>query len=116
MDLLYTFSTALRYEFHMQIHRLALWATFLGFAALVFAVAWQGNWTHWSGENIPLDSFASWTVIVNLFIPPATGILLADRLYRDKKLRVDELFRTAQGGVGCKLLGKYIGCLLATLI
>ncbi|HEY4389216.1 MAG TPA: hypothetical protein VGN34_32630 [Ktedonobacteraceae bacterium] len=69
----------------MQIHRLALWATFLGFAALVIAVAWQGNWTHWNGEKVPLDSFASWTVIVNLFIPPATGILLADRLYRDRK-------------------------------
>ncbi len=116
MERLSAFSTALRYEFRMQIHRLALWATFLGFAALVFAVAWQGNWTHWSGEKIPLDSFASWTVIINLFVPPATGILLADRLYRDKKLRTDEIFNTTQGSIGSRLLGKYLGSLLATLI
>ena len=112
----YIFTGALRYEFRMQIHRLALWATFLGFAALVFAIAGQGNWTHWSGEKNAFDSFASWTVIVNLFIPPALGILLADRLSRDRRLRIDELLNTTSGSVGARLLGKYSGSLLATLV
>jgi len=116
MNRWHIFTGAFRYEFHMQIHRLALWATFLGFAALVFAVAGQGNWTHWSGEKNAFDSFASWTVIVNLFIPPALGILLADRLYRDRRLGINELLNTTPGSVGARLLGKYSGSLLATLV
>jgi ABC-2 type transport system permease protein len=116
MNRLHTFDGALRYEFHMQIHRLAVWATFLGFAALVFAVAGQGNWTHWSGEKNAFDSFANWTVVVNLFIPPALGILLADRLCRDRRLHIDELLNTTLGSIGARLLGKYLGSLLATLV
>lgn len=110
------FRGATIYEFRMQIHRIALWATFLGFAALVFAVAAQGNWTHWTGEKNALDSFANWIVIINLFIPPALGILLADRAQRDRKLHVDELINTTSGSVGARLLGKYTGTLLATLL
>ena len=113
---LYILSGALIYEFRMQVQRFAVWATFSGFAALVFAISAQGNWTHWSGERSALDSFASWTVVVNLFIPPALGILLADRLYRDRKLHVDELLNTTEGSIGARLLGKYLGSLLATLL
>lgn len=116
MNQLHIFNGACRYEFRMQIQRLAMWVTFLGFAALVFAIAGQGNWTHWTGDKSAFDSFANWTVIVNLFIPPALGILLADRLYRDRKLRVDELLNTTSGSIGARLLGKYFGSLLATLI
>jgi hypothetical protein len=53
---------------------------------------------------------------VNLFIPPALGILLADRLSRDRRLRIDELLNTTSGSVGARLLGKYSGTLLATLV
>ena len=116
MKRLYILSGALTYEFRMQIRRLAVWTTFLGFAALVFAIAGQGNWTHWSGEKSAFDSFANWTVVVNLFIPPALGILLADRLWRDRKLRMDELLNTTAGSAGARLLGKYLGSLLATLL
>jgi hypothetical protein len=110
------FGGAFRYEFHMQLRRLALWATFGAFAALVFAIAGQGNWTHWSGERNAFDSFSNWTVVVNLFIPPALGVLLADRLYRDHKLHVDELFNTMPATMSAWLLGKFVGCLLATLV
>jgi ABC-2 type transport system permease protein len=116
MKRLHILRGALCYEFRMQIHRFAVWATFLGFAALVFAISGQGNWTHWSGEKSALDSFANWTVVVNLFIPPALGILLADRLYRDRKMHMDELLNTTTGSIGARLLGKYLGSLLATLV
>jgi len=109
------FSGAFRYEFRMQLRRLTLWATFAAFAALVFAIAGQGNWSHWSGERNAFDSFSNWTVVVNLFLPPALGVLLADRLYRDHRLHVDELLNTMPARVGTWLLGKFVGCLLATL-
>jgi ABC-2 type transport system permease protein len=83
---------------------------------LVFAVVGQGNWSHWTGNKIPLDSFADWTVVVNLFLPPAIGILLADRLSRDRKIHVDELLNTFSGSIGARLLGKYVGSLFATLV
>ena len=110
------FIGALCYQFRMQVHRFAVWATFLGFAALVFAIAGQGNWTHWSGNNSPLDSFADWTVVVNLFIPPALGILLADRLSRERRLHVDELLNTFTGNIGARLCGTCLGSLCATLL
>ena len=110
------FAGAFRYELRMQIKRFALWATFAAFAALVFAIAGQGNWSHWSGEHNAFESFSNWTVIVNLFLPPALGVLLADRLYRDHRLRVDELFNTLPGSIGAWLSGKFLGCLLATLV
>ncbi len=111
-----TFLGVLRYEFRMQIHRLPFWATFAGFAALVFVVAGQGNWSHWTGNRGPFDSFSDWTVVVNLFLPPAMGILLSDRLSRDRKLHIDELLNTYPGSIGARLLGKYAGTLLATLL
>lgn len=116
MKRLHLLSGAFHYEFRMQIQRFAVWATFLGFAALVFAIAGQGNWSHWTGEKSALDSFANWTVVVNLFVPPALGILLADRLYRERRLHIDELLNTTAGSLGFRLLGKYLGSLLATLL
>ena len=116
MNRWHIFSAAFQYEFRMQFQRLALWATFCAFAALAFAIAGQGNWAHWSGEKNAFDSFSNWTVVVNLFIPPALGVLLADRLYRDRKLRVDELLNTMPGSIGARLLGKFAGSLLATLL
>jgi hypothetical protein len=115
-DRWYVLRGALSYEFRMQFRRVALWATFGAFAALALAIAGQGNWAHWSGEKNAFDSFSNWTVVVNLFIPPALGILLADRLYRDHRLRTDELLNTTVGSIGARLLGKYFGSLLATLV
>src|SRR5579884_3199238 len=50
------------------------------------------------------------------FFAIAAGVLLADRLARDRKTRVDELFTSAPGALSIRLAGKYAGSTLATLI
>src|SRR5260370_39557142 len=44
------------------------------------------------------------------------GLVLADRLARDKKLHVDEILDTFPGSLGTRLLGKYMSSTLATLV
>ncbi|GCE11808.1 hypothetical protein [Tengunoibacter tsumagoiensis] len=111
-----TFVGALQFEFAMQIRRRVMWVTFFFFAIFVYALAGQGNWSHWQGNRSATDSFADWTVVVNLLLPIAVGVLLADRLRRDKSTRVDELLYTVEGSLGGRLVGKYLGSILATLI
>ncbi len=110
-----TFSGALRYEFRMQIHRRSVWVTFLCFAAVLFALLSGQDWLH-NAKTTPIDDFTSWTLIMNLFLPIAVGILLADRLPRDKKTRVEELLNTLPGKLGARVFGKYLGSTLATLV
>ena len=110
-----TFSGVLRYEFRMQIHRRSVWVTFLCFAAVLFAILSGQDWLHHT-KTTPVDDFTSWTLIMNLFLPIAVGVLLADRLPRDKKTRVNELLNTLPGKLGARVLGKYVGSTLATLV
>src|SRR5579859_5862278 len=44
------------------------------------------------------------------------GIFLADRFPRDKSCRVDELFESTVGTLNTRLMGKFLGCLLGTLL
>jgi ABC-2 type transport system permease protein len=44
------------------------------------------------------------------------GIMLADRLPRDRRVRVEELLNTLPGSLRVRLLGKYLGATLAALI
>ena len=58
------------------------------------------------------------TVTVNISWLPVIGIgvFLADRFPRDRSYRVDELFESTAGTLNTRLVGKYLGCLLATLL
>jgi hypothetical protein len=110
-----TFTGALRYEFRMQIHRGSVWITYLCFAAVLFALLAGQDWLH-NAKTTSIDDFTSWTLIMNLFLPITVGVLLADRLPRDKKTRVDELLNTLPGKLGARVFGKYLGSTLATLV
>jgi ABC-2 type transport system permease protein len=126
MNQLAVFSGVLRYEFRMQIRRPALWITMLLFALLIVGIGGVGSGI--SGDVIrgellrnaeprPLLNFlAQWAYRINTFFPIAIGVLLADRLPRDRRTKSEELFTTTPGALSARLLGKYFGTLLATLI
>lgn len=111
------FLGVLIYEFRMQIRRRSLWLIY-GFFALVL----ENN--VFSGFNNPeihlntmplLQLVAYMTAITNWVTPLGIGVVLADRLPRDKIHRVDELLESTPGRLRTRLLGKYCGCLLASL-
>ena len=97
-----TFVGALRYEFRMQIRRRSVWITFiaLGLFFIVFHQPWYRSITTPAG-----DALVYWTGEVQSFLAIAVGILLADRLPRDRRTKVEEVLthcpaRLAQGSSG----------------
>ena len=103
----------------MQFHRRTLWITFLCFALFL---SWRGFGgiyrdliaNPYNLQLLPL--IADWTYAMNAFFPIAVGVLLADRLPRDRRTKVNELFTSMPGALSVRLAGKYLGCTLATII
>jgi ABC-2 type transport system permease protein len=113
MNYIEAWSGALMYEFRMQIRRRSVWLVFIALG--LFFTQFHQPW------NRPLSAPASaaivyWTGIVQSFLAVAFGIVVADRLRRDRQTKVEELFNTLPGAVSARMFGKYLGSTLATLI
>jgi len=124
-----TLAGALRYEFGMQIRRRSVWFA-LGLLSALVVPLWllfsscdlHGCYQHQSENGplvwfpaVPSNAVLQWAQFVAVLLPVGVGLVLADRLARDRQLHVDELLNTAQGSLGARLLGKFMGCVLATL-
>jgi hypothetical protein len=117
---------ALRYEFRMQLRRLSVWVTIgllsLMIFALWFGIASDALHTHYSRERHILippsqsDALLGWAQLLAMFLPVGVGLVLADRLARDRKLHVDEILEALPGSLGARLTGKWLGGTLATLV
>src|SRR5260370_38135721 len=107
-----TFVGALMYEFRRQIRRLSVWITFiaLGLFFIVFHQPWYRPITTPAG-----DALVYWTGEVQSFLAIAVGILLADRLPRDRRTKVEEVLDTLLGAPGTRVFGKYLSSTLTTL-
>ena len=104
---------ALRYEFLMQIRRRSIWLVLL-LVRVMSAILWLAFISDSQATSLDavmyLAQFTAW------FLPLGVGLVLADRLARDKKLHVDEILDTLPGSLGARLVGKYLGRTLATLV
>jgi len=111
---------SMRYEFRMQFRRRALWITMALIIALEVALMMRGgpiNPLIQSVHNFDtLTAVVFWTNLVNTILPAAMGCLLADRLPRDRRVKVEELFGSTPGALGIRIVGKYLGSVLATLL
>lgn len=114
------FAGAARYEFWMQIRRRALWITMTLIALLLVGLIGrtqgaQDTLTHLG--RFPLKTVVIyWTNFISYLLPIGFGALLADRLPRDRRTRVEELFLSMPGSLSSRIFGKYLGAGLATLI
>jgi hypothetical protein len=117
---------AFRAEFLMQIRRLSLWVT-IGLLGLIIFALWLGLASdslhaHYSTEQhvwVPAsqsDAILGWAQLLAMFLPLGVGLVLADRLARDRKLHVDEILDTQPGSLGARLTGKWLGSALATFL
>lgn len=108
----------IRYEFRMQARRRSLWIVFAGIALIMLAVM-PGDIIN-SGQSLRgmnlLQQVAAVTFDISWLPVIGIGIFLADRFPRDKSHRVDELFESTAGTLSTRLAGKYLGCLLGTLL
>ncbi len=105
---------ATRYEFKMQIRRPIVWIIL----PLGILLSLTGPTTPW---RIPADTplveaMTEWALLTQILLPVLFGILLADRLPRDKRIGVNELFEAMPAPAGGRFLGKYLGSTTATLV
>lgn len=113
MFYLSTLLGATNYEFRMQVRRLALWLTFmlLGMIFIIYHQPWFRPIT--SPVN---DALVYWAGEMQMLLAIAAAILLADRLPREHRTHVDELHTTFANPLSARLLGKFVGSTLATLL
>ena len=108
----------IRYECKMQLRRRSMWLVFAAIA-LIMLVAIPGYVTdstkNFQGMSL-LQQVASVTWDLCWLPVMGMGIFLADRFPRDRSCRVDELFESTVGTLTTRLAGKYLGCLLGTLL
>lgn len=103
----------LRYEFRMQIHRPSVWMAF-AIVSLFFVISHQ-PWYR-PVTSPATDALVYWTAIAHSILAIVVGVMLADRLPRDRRTRVAELLDTFPGNLSARLFGKYLGSTLATLV
>lgn len=106
-----TFAGVLRYEFRMQITRVSMWITMTGLGALFLTLAVQPAPPGRLGPDV-----AEAAVKLNWLGPMLAGVLLADRLVRDRRLRTAELADATGTPLLVRVWGKYLGTAAAVAV
>jgi hypothetical protein len=104
----------LRYEFRMQVRRWSVWLTLVLVSSITF-LAGANEW-HDLVIRPGRDVAILWALHANFLLPVGFGIILADRLVRDRRTKFQELLSTLPGSFAARLWGKYLGCALATIL
>lgn len=108
------FRAAFGYELRMQLRKVSVWVT-IGVLALLTAVT-----TNPGDMVMPIEDGRAAAVraarLTMLLLPVGFGCLVADRLVRDDRLGVRSLLDATPGGLGTRLVGKYLGSCAATAI
>jgi ABC-2 type transport system permease protein len=105
------------YEYRMSIRRWGVWLAF-GICTLPVVIVMVASPADSTGLVSPLALWSSagelaWSF--NLFMPVVAGISVSDRLVRDRRLGVSELFDSTPLNTVTYILGKYTGAMLAAL-
>lgn len=115
-----SFLGAFRYEFRMQIRRPALWITMTIIICLIFASTGRNTFLVSYAQHVNQQSMTSalviWMDFLSILLPIGIGLMMADRLYRDRKTQVEELFTSMPNSLASRLLGKYLGGLGAAAL
>ena len=103
-----------RYEFSMQVRKKSLWLSMLlvaGFLAI------DNSGTRFPQGDAPAHQvMAGWAVLFWIFLPLAAGMVLADRMVRDRRLGTTSLLESLPAGDGVFITGKYLGGVAATAL
>jgi hypothetical protein len=106
------FRGAFRYEFAMQFRRRAMWIGFAMISALLFFIL-SVTIGESANTDTPQKALGYMASGLTFLLPIGAGLLLANRLPRDRSLRVEEVLRVAPASGTTRLFGKYLGATLA---
>ena len=111
-----------RYEFRMQLRRPALWVVLaVACGVITYRMLSLGGDkaaapAHLLDWATILRGAANRSLLENSILPPAFGVLLANRLPRDRRLRTGELLDGTPLTAGGRLWGKLLGAGGATAL
>jgi hypothetical protein len=103
-----------RYEFRMQIRRWSLWLAVTLLCGLLAVTQGDRGPAHLPDTASAGEVMAGWALLLGIMAPLGCGMVLADRLVRDQRLRTAALLESLPVGQGCLLAGKYLGGLAAS--
>jgi ABC-2 type transport system permease protein len=109
------FLGAFRYEFAMQLRRKAMWVGLAMISALLFFILIVTTGKS-PNTDTPQEALGYMAAGITLLLAIGAGLLLANRVPRDRALRVEELLRVAPANGATRLFGKYLGATLAVSI
>jgi hypothetical protein len=109
------FLGAFRYEFAMQLRRKAMWIGLAMISALLFFILIVTTGKS-ANTDTPQEALGYMASGITLLLAIGVGLLLANRVPRDRALRVEELLRVAPTSAATRLFGKYLGATLAVSI
>ncbi|HEX6352919.1 hypothetical protein [Actinophytocola sp.] len=111
-----SFVTTMRYEFTMQWRKKSVWIVTGVLALLLVAIgAGQVSSTVFGANDTKL-AMARAALLLQLLLPVGYGCLLADRLVRDRQIRVAEVLDATPAGATARLAGKFVGSCVATAV
>src|SRR5262245_15614152 len=100
------------YEFAMQLRRKAMWIGLAMISALLFFIL-SVRTGRSVNTDTPQEALGYMASGLTFLLPIGAGLLLANRIPRDRSLRVEELLRVAPASGTTRLFGKYLGATLA---
>jgi ABC-type transport system involved in multi-copper enzyme maturation permease subunit len=106
---------AIRYEFTMQWRRWTMWLPVLAAAAIMLTFVSGSRITYYGAFSVPA-AVGTFALLFNFITPLACGLVLADRLARDRQLQVDEVLESLPASRGPRVWGKALGAALATMV
>ncbi|WP_410812886.1 hypothetical protein [Micromonospora sp. 067-2] len=106
-----TFAGVFRYEFRMQLSRASLWLGMAALAALLLTLAVHKAPPDQLGADIAVAA-----VKLNWLAPMLAGVLLADRLVRERRLRTAELITATGTNPIAQMWAKCLGCATAVAL
>ena len=105
-----------RYEFRMQVRKRSLWLATLPLAGLVTLSQGEAGPRYLPDTAPAREVMSGWALVFGLMMPIAFGMVLADRLVRDRRLNTVALLESLPTGQGVLLAGKYLGGVAATAL
>ena len=105
-----------RYEFRMQIRKRSLWLATLPLAALMVLGQGDAGPRYLPSTASPREVMGTWAILFGIALPIGFGMVLADRLVRDRRLGIAALLDSLPSGQGVLIAGKYLGGVAATAL
>src|SRR5262249_29614503 len=107
----------IRCEILMQLRRRALWIGFLLLSAVLVVAYFSSAAPYLQQLGAPYrDLMIAWAPLATPFFGPGAASFRAAGSPRDRRIHVRELLAAGPAGPGTRLLGKYLGAVMATMV